>query len=100
MFENGNTYYFTGVLTGGRRDTHTLSPKTLMLNIMSEGNEFRDHCWLHPCKRIVNFIPKSHEKDKTRIAFSARVEEYLSSHGKKQGLRHIRNVMVILENKC
>ncbi len=98
MFKNGDTYYFTGILTGGLREVNT-SPKTILLNVMCEGVEFRDHCWVRISKRIMEVIPKSHEKMKVKIAFSARVEEYMSSDGKKQGLGHIRQIVKIGEVK-
>jgi len=91
-FELGKTYTFKAILTGIKRDTQTLSPKTLITNVESDGHVFRDHCWVETNHRLMKLVPQAHNKRKVRVTFTARVEEYMSSEGTKVGLRHIRNV--------
>lgn len=97
MYNPHIAYCFTGTLIGKKIDTQTLSPRTLMTDIMFlDRTLFRDHTWVSIRRRLDPFIPLSSAKHKTTIAFTAKIEQYASSDGttkyRLHELRHIRAV--------
>lgn len=90
------THTFTATLTGARKDI-LWTPKTLFTNIQFEdGTLFRAHCWIEEHKkRIQPYIPANIQSPSVTIQFTAKIEDYQSSHGVKQRLVHIRNVQQI-----
>jgi len=73
----------------------TVNPMILLTGITKDGVLFRDHHWIQWHKKIGKFMPKPHSKKKVLIEFQAEEIEYLSSEGKKKGLKKIKNVKVL-----
>lgn len=90
------SYCFTAVVHHNKRDSF-YAPKVLLTDIrFLDRTLFRDHTWVSIRRRLEPFIPRSN-RYKSTIAFTAKIEAYISS---KDGstkyriheLRHIRAV--------
>jgi len=88
--------HYIGILTTTRRDINNSIPKRLLINIIDlETNElFRDHNWINEEKRIKRHLSEE-DNYKLLIIFTAKIKNYLSSTGIKQGLSHIRNIRTL-----
>jgi hypothetical protein len=61
----------------------------LLLNIVdSNGTLYRDHCWVNITPKLASLIPPSGVK--LEIEIIASPVEYLSSEGKKSGLKGVK----------
>ena len=71
---------YTATITCNLREVHTASPKILLINIKdSEGNIFRDHCWVKLNKRIETIRPKNGRNRPKKISFTAKTKQYIKS---------------------
>lgn len=97
MYDPNISYCFTGTLIGKSIDTHTLSPRTLMIDIMFlDRTLFRDHTWVSIRRRLEPFIPHSHSPIKPTISFTAKIESYPSTDGStKYRLHELRHIRVL-----
>jgi hypothetical protein len=67
---------YTASLTGNRRETSTLTPKALIINIDPTTELNRDHCWVGLTEEIERLQPAGH-KPPIRITFEADLKPYL-----------------------
>jgi hypothetical protein len=80
---------FTCVLTANKCNTNGVSPMVLLLNVVdTNGTLYRDHCWVNITPKLASIIPRSGTK--LEIEIMASPFEYLSSEGKKNGLRGVK----------
>lgn len=98
-FDIGESYSFTGILTGQKRDIYQMTPKTMLLNIRHNNITFRDHCWIPLSGYINDILPLSHHKKKIRVSFTATVFEYRSSEGMKIGLKRIDDIRILKRDR-
>ena len=70
---------YTARLTGNKRDTWTISPKVLLLDIKEIGftQQFRDHCWVKITKQLEEVIPRNGNNRPIYIQFSAKKKLYM-----------------------
>ena len=57
------------------RDVNTTTPKILLTNLMENGKELRDHCWVTITERLEKFIPEFNGET-IRITFTGKIRTY------------------------
>jgi len=81
---------FTCVLTANKRNTNGVSPMVLLLNVVdATGTLYRDHCWVNLTPKLESLLPSFGTK--LDISVIATAYEYMSSEGKKNGLRGVKH---------
>ena len=92
---------YVAICTGMKRETHLPIPKMLLLDVQdSNGNLIREHMWVRVCKRLKKIAPQAHDKNKVKITFTGREEQYLSTEGgTKTTIKHLRNIKIIKDIK-
>ena len=66
---------FTATLTTNLRDT-LYDPKVLLLNLQSNGELFRDHCWTAISEQLQLAISKLSNNKPQSISFTAKPRKY------------------------
>ena len=86
---------YTAHITGNKRGINLTISKLLFIDIIVDGKEWRNHCWVNESKVLNKFAPKGHKKP-VKVQFTADTMDYMRGGIEEaQTLTNIRNMKLI-----
>ncbi len=87
---------FTCRLTKQKRHVNTLSPMVLLADVYQNDVLYRDHCWVNITPAIEALFPLF--SNSIDITITARKYNYISSEGKKHGIKGVKILQRSIQN--